>query len=140
MARLGSPALDLSYFFLTSTHKSLRDKHYLELLNVYYNSVRETINLCGSDSDKLFTFDNLQEQLQKFGRHGLTYAIPLIEITSCDDVGDMSAYADDVAKNGAKNNYFVKFNDRTRAFFAKRMSDAIRDSIAYGWIESPTLI
>lgn len=137
MSRLGSPVLDLCYFFMTSTHKPLRDKHFDELLHIYHDSVCDTVSACGSDPSKLFTFSDLQEQFRKFGKYGLTMAPVLIEImvSEAKNIVEMDVFAADIEKNGTKDKFFVQFDDRSRRAFITRMSGVIRDAVKYGWIK-----
>lgn len=124
MSRMGSPALDISYFMMTSTNKPLRDKYYTELLDIYYSSLSETVRACGSVVEKLFKFEDFQQQLRMFGRYGLTYAPVLIQVTVSDpdSLRDFGEYIENVARNGTKKNYFVKFDKRSRAAYITRMS------------------
>lgn len=49
----------------------MRDKEYNNLIGVYYESLSQTIKLLGSDPEKLFTRENLNEELKRFGNFAL---------------------------------------------------------------------
>lgn len=100
-----SPAMDLSHFLFASTEKELRDKHYDELLRVYYQSLSALLRRLGSDPEKLFKFNDLQEQLRKFSYYGLIMAPLVITISN---------NFDDVA-------------------YKKRVYDVVRDFFKYGY-------
>lgn len=66
-----SPAYDLIHNIFNSTDKALRAKEYDNLIAIYYESLSQTIKLLGSDPDKLFTFENLKEELKRCGNFAL---------------------------------------------------------------------
>lgn len=96
-----SPAIDISYFLYSSTEQNLRHKHYEEVLRAYYDSLAETLHRLGSDADKLFRWEDLLEQMQKFARYGFVLAFMLLHIVSAkpEDIPDMDQMARDMAAN-----------------------------------------
>lgn len=66
-----SPAYDLIHNIFNSTDKPLRDKEYNNLIAIYYESLSQTIKLLDSDPEKLFTFENLKEELKRYGNFAL---------------------------------------------------------------------
>lgn len=78
LLKIGSPVLDLSYFIFTCTEKSLRDHHYDELIELYFNTLRNQIKSLGSDPDTLFPRHILQEHLKKFSLYGLTMTVMVV--------------------------------------------------------------
>lgn len=66
-----SPAYDLIHTIFNSTDKSLRDKEFNNLIAIYYESLSQTIKLLGSDAEKLFTRENLNDELKRFGNFAL---------------------------------------------------------------------
>lgn len=139
MSRVGSPALDLTYFLLTSTEKSLRDQHLMELLHVYYDALAETLKASGSDPEKLFTFEDLAQQLKQFGEYGLTMAsfFHAIMVSKEDNITDVDEYTAELS-NGITENleFFVKLDENSRPPFVKRLGDVIDDALRLGWIDS----
>lgn len=135
MTRFGSPALDLSYYLLSSTDKELRDKHFDDFIQVYYKSVADTIRKCGSDPDKLFTFENLQEHLNKFGKFGVVLAPLLCEIWVADpaNIKDMGEYFNEIHA-GQSSEGLSKFSESSEKAFKKRLDGVFEDATKYGWI------
>lgn len=41
------------------------------MIAIYYKSLTQTIKLLGSDPEKLFTFENLKEELKRYGNFAL---------------------------------------------------------------------
>lgn len=66
-----SPAYDLIHNIFNSTDKELRAKEYNNLIAIYYKSLSRTIKSLGSDPEKLFTFENLKEELKRYGNFAL---------------------------------------------------------------------
>lgn len=139
MTRMGSPALDLTYFICTSTEKSLRDQHLEELLHVYYDALAETLQASGSDPEKLFTFSDLERQLKMFGAYGLTIA-PLLQsmiVSTGENISDLDEYADAVSRCNDENNLelFVKFDEKSRPIFIERLGGVIDYAVQFGWLD-----
>lgn len=136
---MGSPALDLTYFLFTSTEKSLRDQYLEELLHVYYDALAETLTASGSDPEKLFTFSDLEQQFKQFSAYALTVTslIQSIMISSGENITDMDEYADAVSRcNEDNQEYFVKFDEKSRPAFIERMGGVIDDALRLGWIDT----
>lgn len=139
MARMGSPALDLSYFLLTSTDTSLRDQHLEELLQVYYDALAETLIASGSDPEKLFTFGDLEQQLKQFSAYGLTVApfVQAVMVSSGENIADMGEYTDALSQDNEQNSEsVVKFDENSGPVFTERMGGVIDDVVRLGWIDS----
>lgn len=138
ISRYSSPVLDLAYFFFTSTDKALRDAHYTELLQLYYNSLSTNINKLGSDASKLFSYENLQDQLKQFGRYGLIVAPMLLHIITVkpDDIPDLDNLAEDMVSNAKSMEEGMKAftgNDASIDKFNARIRDVVRDILQLGY-------
>lgn len=133
LSRLGSPVLDLSYFFMSSTAKPLRDKHFDEFIQIYYTNLANTLRACGSDPESLFSFENLQDQLKEFGHYGVTMAPMLLSII----VNDPSnlVQMDDFAESSDEKKTMAKFDDKSKGLYISRVTDVISDAKRYGWIK-----
>lgn len=138
MARVTSPAVDLTYYLFSSIGKSLRDAHLDEFLQIYYTNLAQTVRVSGSDPDELFPKSELQRQLRQFGKFEVAFAplmIPLIladssEIANLDELSvamsDDGEYAQELMAN---------LNKAKEGEFAQRMKDALSDGRQYGWIQ-----
>lgn len=118
---------------MSSTAKPLRDKHFDEFLQIYYTNLANTLRACGSDPESLFTFENLQEELKKFGHYGLTMAPMLLSII----VNDASniVQMDDFADNLNESKTMAKFDKKSEEIYVSRVTDVITDGKAYGWLK-----
>lgn len=121
----------------TSTVKELRDKHYETLLQTYYNALASTIKEAGSDPDSLFTYENLQEQLKRFGKFALLTAPMLLQVITADpkDIPDMDEIAEEIAKEKQmeKINFEVITDQKTQNSYNVRVRDVINDVIKNGY-------
>jgi len=101
LGRYSSPVLDITYFMFSSTDRALREEHYDKLIKIYHNALSNTITKLGSDPEKLFSFNDLLEELKRYGRFGLVLAPVLLQIITSkpDDIPDMDEFAEDFANN-----------------------------------------
>lgn len=136
VSRICSPALDLSYFLTSSTDRELRDRHLPALMRLYYDELARTIRACGSDADRLFRFEDLQDQMVQFGVFGLTTAPSLLSIivSRPENIVVMEEFAEQ-SVNGEPTQPWVKFDDESRKVFITRLCDVINDAKKYGWIK-----
>lgn len=134
--RLGSPALDICYFLCTSTTTDLRQKYFDEFLKIYYTSLAGILRKCGSDPTQIFTFENLLQQIKKFGKCGLAASPILIEIMVADrsDITDIEEFAKDSLENENAEYVLVNMNDESKLTFKERLNGVIEDAIKYGMI------
>lgn len=132
LARFGSPALDVLYFLFTSTDKGLRTEHYDNLIRIYYKHLSAHLTRLGSNPDKIFTLNDLLDQLRKFGKFGLCMTAMVIPMISAEskDIPDL----DKVAENLNEGTEFEGFDKNQKNMIYKtRMSDVIRDIIRLGY-------
>lgn len=132
MSRLGSPALDLSYFFMSSTDKPLRDKHFDEFMQIYHTNLASTLRACGSDH-KLFTFADLQDQLKQFGKYGVTVAPVYLQmmVNNPDNIKEMDSFA---GQDENEPKEMASFDETSKTIYMERLIGVISDAKAQGWI------
>lgn len=135
MSRVTSPAIDLSYFFFSSTQKSLRDAHLDEFLQIYYTNLARIIRRTGSDPDALFPEAELQRQLRQFGILGVLKAplmIPLI-LADSSEISDLDRLAEIMAGGRADAGLMANLNEDKVEEFAQQLKDVLSDARRYGW-------
>ncbi|XP_031621374.1 uncharacterized protein LOC116339561 [Contarinia nasturtii] len=136
--RYGSPAIDIVYNLFTSTDKTLRDKDYDNLLQLYYKSLSKTIRLLGSNPDELFTFDNLQFELKRCGLYVPLLAPILIQISQAS-LSDLTNLDDmcDKAVNGEKNSDGLvgDLSGKAQLEFERRLNGVFEDVVELGYCE-----
>lgn len=120
LGRYSSPALDLTYFIFSSTDRKLREYHYDKLIKIYYNALSTAIVKLGSNPEKLFTFDDLLNELKVYGRFGLIYAPVLLQIVTAKSDGLPDS--DELAELAGGVNL-------TENEYGQRVRDAIKDGM-----------
>lgn len=130
LLRWTSPVIDISYFLCTSTTSDIHQR-YNDLLHIYYNSLATFLTRLGSDPRELFTFEDLQDQFQQFGKYGLIFAPILVGVMVSDskDIIDMDSIKHDTEANG-----LVTLNEKTKILLKERMSSVIQLAINSGWV------
>ncbi|XP_018563003.1 uncharacterized protein LOC108904810 [Anoplophora glabripennis] len=84
LARLHSPALDISYLiYATCSEEEL--KHFDELLETYYSSFSTFLTELGSDPEKLFPYSTLQKHWKKYSLFGVLTLVAYLHLILCDD-------------------------------------------------------
>lgn len=137
ISRYSSPALDLVYFLFSSTDKALRDAHYTEILQLYHKSLTTTLTKLGSDANKLFSYDDLQDQLKKFGSYALIIAPMLLNIITAkpDDIPDLDALAEEFKDKTPEEGIKAFMNDASVDKFHARIRDVVEDILRLGYYE-----
>lgn len=130
-----SPAVDVLYNIFTSTDKEFRDQHYDTLLKTYYTSLSEMIRKLGSDPRKLYTYENLQSQLRKFGEYALLMAPMIISIRVAKetDVSNLDEFAQLVEK-GEDVDLIRKFDGETQKEYSRLVNGLVTDLVNYGYV------
>lgn len=133
--RYCSPALDVLYNIFTSADKSLRDKHFEELLDTYFESLSGMIRRLGGDPDKLFTYEDFRNELRKFGDYMLLFGPMIIRAKVADgsDLRDMDEYCDAFGR-GEDIDLFKDFGDDTQAIYNKHINEGIEVLYGYGFV------
>jgi Ecdysteroid kinase-like family len=70
VSRLGSVVIDIAYFVFCCTDENLRYQLPI-LLKIYHKALTDRIDALGSDGNRLFSFDRLEEHMRKFAKFGL---------------------------------------------------------------------
>ena len=91
LARLGSCALDISFFIYSCTSDELRRDHFDDMLMWYYEGVQETLRQFPLDGEAVFPVSALQEEMRQFARFGVGTAMEAIPVSimSESDTTDM---------------------------------------------------
>ncbi|KAF5302539.1 hypothetical protein FQR65_LT00911 [Abscondita terminalis] len=94
LSRIGSPCLDVSTFLWLCTDKNLRNRHYDELLKIYYTNFSWFLKKLGGNPEKSFPLVVFKEHLKHFSIAGLFLSIWMIltNITDSHDTPDITGY------------------------------------------------
>ena len=90
----------------------------------------------GSDPEKLFPYETMQEHFRKFGRYGLILAAALLPMITTEEGNkiDLDEAANDVANNQDSDVFENLISEKSRNKFNKRMRDVVIDMIRLGYV------
>ncbi|XP_071053289.1 uncharacterized protein [Onthophagus taurus] len=120
LARFGSPACDLSYFIFTCTSKQLRDKHYDDMIKLYYYTLCAHVNELGTDPQKYLTFQQLEGEMKKYSVVGLLLTVMVLCIITKDSSEIPEWRSDDINMEEAQEQWTQSgknshiYNERVR--------------------------
>lgn len=136
--RYVSPAQDIYHCIFNSTNKAIRDKEYDNLLAIYYESLSKMVKLLGSDPDKLFTFENLHDELRRYGNYLLTLT-PLWVVLACAKPNEI-ANLDEIFENSDRSNkdLVAELSEKGQAEFNQRINDLLEDIVRLGYYRKVT--
>lgn len=83
LIREGSPVFDLSYFFYTGGTKELFNK-LNDFLKIYHDSLSKNLRELGSDPEKLYPFEQLQEDWKNYGLFGVVLSLFILKVKLLD--------------------------------------------------------
>lgn len=129
--------LDLLYNIFSSTDKEFRAKHYDTLLKTYYSSLCNIVEKLGSDPKKLYTFENLQTQMRKFGEFALLSGPMIIQIkvANAKDILNLDDYAEQVEKGNSSADLIGEYDENTQEEYSDLINDLVTDLVNYGYVK-----
>ncbi|XP_062555327.1 uncharacterized protein LOC134220323 [Armigeres subalbatus] len=125
LVRYGSPVLDLLYFLFCCTDESLRERHFDELVRIYYTALKDLVEILGSDIMDVFPLTALLRQLKSFGKFAVIMAALDIPVL-CTDPANIQNHGDAAAAFSA--------SPEAQRRYRNRMGGVIRDAIKYGYL------
>jgi len=129
LTRYSSPVLDLHYNLFSSTDKQFRDEHYDSLMELYYSTLSKTVEKLGSNPEKLFSYDDFQNELKQFGNFAYLVAPIMTQMNLVDsaDVVNLDEYSEKTAKGENTGNFVHELKADVEARFKERIVDVLND-------------
>lgn len=111
-------------------------QYYQDLLETYYTSLSNTIRKLGSDPNKLFSFEQFQAQLRRFGETALLFApmLMLVKLVKPEHIMPMTEYAACVER-GEKPDLVNELDATTQTEFNKQVNDLFNDLLNLEYIQ-----
>lgn len=114
----------------------MREKHFDELLEIYYQSLKDTLDSLGGDTATQFPFTALLSQVKQYGKFGfIMSAFMMFVVTTLkEDLPDMDFMAENMTNPDPEI-----MADLTKVFmptnksYSIRMRELLHDSIRYGF-------
>ncbi|XP_067004299.2 uncharacterized protein [Anabrus simplex] len=100
LSRLGSPAMDLTYFLYSSSQNEVRASHLDEVLKMYHTQLCETLGALGCSTD-VFSFQDLKNEMKRVALYGLFAATSILPIVVADaeETPDMAEVTEEDMSN-----------------------------------------
>lgn len=97
LARHCSSALDILFFIYSCTTQELRDQHYEDMIQWYYDGVVQMLQQFELDAQRIIPRQVLNDELRHFGKYGVGVAMEAVPLTIMDDADttDMEAIQGD---------------------------------------------
>lgn len=127
------------YNIFTTTDKAFRDKEYDNLIHLYYQSLSKTIKLLGSNPEKLFSFNDLQNELKNCGEYTLILTPVVIQVSQADpsDLTDLDDLCDNLADgaNSKKIDFTGDLSEKSQLVYERRINDLVEDIVRLGYLQ-----
>lgn len=127
--------LDLHYNLFISTDRALREQDYNNILDLYYTTLSKTIKKLGSNPQKIFSYDDFQQELKRFGNFGMLLSCIMVRMCLTDpkDILNLDEYSDLVAKGGPRGSVIKASNSDSESKFKERLVDLLEDFVKYDY-------
>lgn len=129
MSRYASPILDVVHYLFVCTEKSLRDEHFDEFLDLYYNTVVAELNIFNLDPDTIYPKHIFHKQLKEFGVFGYcmaAFAIPFF-ISESNELPNFDEVAETIQRISTNEN--LKENSTTHEVNNNECKDTVDTTI-----------
>lgn len=135
LTRYASPAIDLACCLFTSTDKAFRDVEYENLLKRYYGSLSTAMKSLGSDSKKLFTFDDLKNELKLYGYYALLLTPFYIQAMVADssEVTNLDEQFNKMANGEGAIEIISGLSAERQREYGRRLNEVFEDIVNFGY-------
>ncbi|KAG5669260.1 hypothetical protein PVAND_017151 [Polypedilum vanderplanki] len=79
--RYSPPAVDITTVLYSSTTKKFRNMYYEEMLEIYYNTMKNELNKNGIDHSNVFPYEELIQSMKMYQKGGLIEALLFCHLT-----------------------------------------------------------
>lgn len=100
-------------------------------MKYYHTTLSNSIKKLGSDPDKLFTFDEFEGQLKKFGKFAFIWGPMLTNMMMADpnDIPDLDQLSEKLVENKGNIEFTKDFEGDEKTAYETRLRDLIGDLI-----------
>ncbi|XP_017022757.1 uncharacterized protein [Drosophila kikkawai] len=146
MSRYAPPVLDIVHYLFACTEKQLRDEHFPEFMNAYYNTLDQRLASCDLRLEEIYPRSVFNRQLQLYGVYGLimgAFSLPFF-ISNANEVLDIDTVSEaiqDLSDSSDESKYkdlieeYEMLNERTLPIFKRRILGIVKDLIKYEMTE-----
>lgn len=100
-------------------------------MELYHNSLSNTVKLLGSNPDGLFTLNDLKNELRICGNYAVLLAPMLIQISLADsgEMSNLDEISDKIAEGETRQELITGLNDKAQQEYDERINDVMDDLI-----------
>lgn len=128
-----SPVKDLSYFIYNCTSSELRNSHFNDLLNYYYEQLTQVITDCNCSIDVCYPRNVFDDHVKRFFVHGAIFSLITIPIVT-SDIDDIPDHYNMEISDEQSGLSAFNFKTKNDALYKIRMSGILKHAIANKFI------
>ncbi|XP_050296555.1 uncharacterized protein LOC126736306 [Anthonomus grandis grandis] len=132
ISKLGSPVLDLSYFYCACAspddYQNLKSN-----LKTYHDTLSRYLRECDCDPDEIYSFDRFMDEWKRLVKHGIFLAFVIIKVmlTDSEDAPDITQKRED---GGGIMDTFMSFQSSQEDEYNKRICKLLEFMDEEGYI------
>lgn len=121
---------------MSQLNAKFREENYALLLDIYYDSLTESIKRMGTNPDKCLKYADFKQELKKFGGFGLVTGIYMMIVKTVEecDILDPDEYCEHLLQGTPTNLYNI--SDKTMEYLRVELNALMKDLIEYGYIDA----
>ncbi|XP_065361327.1 uncharacterized protein LOC135954987 [Calliphora vicina] len=125
LSRYASPILDLVHYLYACTERDLRNKHFMEFMDIYHQTLTQHIQFYGLNIEEIYPKSIFLQQLKDFGIYGFcmaAFSIPFF-ISNTSELPDLDEVASAIREISSTENSDeeVEANEDTHDATTKRL-------------------
>lgn len=137
MVCYASSAIDLCDIIFSCTDKAVRNEEYDNLIGSYHDSWAKSVKFLGSDPEKLFTLENLKDELKRCGNMVLIMMPMLIQLSLADssEIVSKDEMFSKPSKEENKSNWMTGLSNAGQQEHDRRLNEIFEDVIERGYYQ-----
>lgn len=132
-----TPAIDVLFNLFISTDHKTRDNEFQNLLQLYHQTVSDTVRALGSDPAKLFKMEDLLTEMKRIGNIVLLVAPYYMQLCQANEaqLKQWNDICDDVPQKGDQQELFGLLSEDAQKAYAARLNDIVDDVVILGFVD-----
>lgn len=126
-----TPALDVVFNVFLSTDKRLRDSEFHNLVHSYHQTLSQTVKLYGSNAEKLFTFNDLQAEIQRIGQFMLLVAPHYMQLAQASST-ELAKWNENMP-DGEQPELYTILSKEAKRTYGEKINEIVGDIVQRGY-------
>lgn len=127
-----SPVKDLSYFIYNCTSSELRNSHFNDLLNYYYEQLTQVITDCNCSIDVCYPRNVFDDHVKRYFKHGIVYALLLMPLFTSDSDEIPDHFSNESREEN--KDWITNIKSKNEDVYRKRMNSIITHAFENNFI------